>query len=331
MKKNLFNLILIAALFMALAATCNKEKHVTSVSLSPTTLVLAVGDNSTLKGTVQPDDAVNKNIIWTTDKKEVATVDNGLVVAVAIGTATITATSEDGNCTAQCKVTVIHPGESIMIAVAGGTFTMGCTDNESNTYTAYERPTHQVTLSAFQMAQYPVTQKQWKAIMGDNPSHFKGDNLPIENVSWHDAQTFIKRLNEITHKKYRLPTEAEWEYACRGGAKSAQCKYSGSNNLELVAWYTFNSDNMTHPVGKMASNELKIYDMSGNVWEWCQDWAAQYDASAQTNPQGAAAGSCRIIRGGSYHSDYLLCRVSYRDGVNPNQRNPEIGFRLVLQ
>jgi formylglycine-generating enzyme required for sulfatase activity len=166
--------------------------------------------------------------------------------------------------------------------------------------------------------------------MGGNPSNFKGDNLPVENVSWEDVRTFISKLNEVTGKKYRLPTEAEWEYACRGGNKSSQYKYSGSSDLDLVGWYSYNSESKTHPVGKMIPNELSIYDMNGNVWEWCSDWASDYSSQAQTNPQGPGTGTCRIIRGGSYLSDYLKCRVSFRSSANPNECSNEIGFRIVL-
>jgi formylglycine-generating enzyme required for sulfatase activity len=329
--KNLLKLIFVVVVLMTISATCNKEKSVTHVTTSPATLTLAVGESATLKATVYPLEAVNKNITWATDNKEIATVENGFVTALKEGKAIITVTTDEGNHTAQCTVTVIHPGESIMIEIEGGTFTMGCTDDENPAYTVYERPAHQVTLSAFKMGKHLVTQKQWKAIMEDNPSHFKGDNLPVENVSWEDAQTFITRLNEATGKNYRLPTEAEWEYACRGGKSTAQYKYSGSNNLEIVGWYSYNSEYKTHPVGKMASNELEINDMSGNVWEWCGDWAAEYSNESQTNPQGPDTGTCRILRGGSYNSDYLKCRVSFRDGTEPIEKSSEISFRLVLR
>jgi formylglycine-generating enzyme required for sulfatase activity len=143
------------------------------------------------------------------------------------------------------------------------------------------------------------------------------------------VQTFISKLNEATKKKYRLPTEAEWEYACRGGKSSAQCKYSGNNNLDWAGWYIFNSEGMTHEVGKKTPNELKIFDMSGNVWEWCKDWAGEYTQDPLSNPQGAETGFCKIIRGGSYCSDYLLCRVSFRNSMNPEERCNEVGFRLA--
>jgi len=330
MKNNLLKLFTIATILLSTLFACNKVQKVTSVVLNQTNITLPVGEKATLKATVYPKEAFNTNISWASDNNKVATVENGVVTAVAEGVAIITVTTEDGYHTARCSVTVIFPGESEMVAVAGGTFTMGCTDNENPTHTVYERPAHQVTLHSFKIAKYPVTQKQWKTIMSDNPNHFKGDNLPVTNVTWDDAQTFITQLNEATGKTYRLPTEAEWEYACRGGKLSAKYKYSGSNGLELVGWYAANSEYKTHPVGKKAANELKIYDMSGNVWEWCNDWAAEYTNEPKTNPQGPETGTCRVTRGGSFNSDYLKCRVSFRSSANPIENSNEIGFRLAL-
>jgi formylglycine-generating enzyme required for sulfatase activity len=329
MKRNLL-FIAVAALLIVIVSVCKKDQNAISVSLSHYCLTTAVGENVTLTATVYPIDAVNKNVIWSTNNEKLATVENGFVTTLAEGTVTILVTTEDGNHTARCVITIIHPGESIMIAVEGGTFTMGCTDDENPAYTIYERPAHQVTLSSFKIAKYQVTQKQWNAIMEDNPSHFKGDNLPVENVRWDEVQTFISRLNEATGKSYRLPTEAEWEYACRGGVRYAEYKYSGSHNLNSVGWYLFNSEQKSHPIGKMVPNELGIYDMSGNVWEWCQDWAADYTNESQTNPQGPDSGSCRVTRGGSYLSDYLKCRVSFRNSASPDERCNETGFRIVL-
>jgi len=329
MKKNLLKLILVTVVLIALAATCNKEKYVTHVTISPITLTLAVGETATLTATVHPPEAINKNVSWATNNEEVVTIENGSLVAITEGVAIITVTTEDGNHTAHCTVIVIHPGESVMVMVESGTFTMGCSDNENPMHTVYERPVHEVTVNAFKIAKYQVTQKQWKAIMGDNPSYFKGDYLPVENVSWHDVQTFIGKLNEATGKKYRLPTEAEWEFAARGGNKSLGYKYCGNNELDLAGWYTFNSENMTHPIGEKTPNELGIYDMSGNVWEWCSDWASEYSNQPQTNPQGPETGTCKVVRGGSYGADYLKCRVSFRSAINPDESCNETGFRIV--
>ena len=217
-----------------------------------------------------------------------------------------------------------------MVAVEGGTFTMGCTGEQENDCDSDERPAHQVTVSNFYMGETEVTQELWKAVMGSNPSYFKGDNLPVETVSCDDCQEFIKKLNELTGKKFRLPTEAEWEYAARGGSKSKGYKYSGSNTLGDVAWYDGNSGSKTHPVKTKRANELGLYDMSGNVWEWCSDWYGGYSSDAQTNPKGAASGSGRVLRGGSWFSYERNCRVSDRSDYYPGNRDCYNGFRLVI-
>lgn len=194
-----------------------------------------------------------------------------------------------------------HPAEPEMIFVQGGTFMMGALPFEQwNPYAIDEKPVHQVTLNSFFIGKYPVTQGQWKAIMGNNPSeHAEGDNYPVYNMSWDDVQEFIFRLNTVTGKQYRLPTEAEWEFAARGGNKSNNYKYSGSNTIDNVAWYPGNSGNKTHPVGTKSPNELGIYDMSGNVSERCNDWYGSYSLDAQTNPQGPPSGKYHVVRGGS--------------------------------
>jgi sulfatase modifying factor 1 len=216
-----------------------------------------------------------------------------------------------------------------MVFVKGGTFNMGSNDGES-----VAKLTHQVTLSDFYIGKCEVTQKQWQDIMGSNPSNFKNcDNCPVEQVSWYDVQEFIKKLNEKTGKNYRLPTEAEWEYAARGGASASSAtatKYSGSNNLDEVAWYDGNSGNKTHPVGQKKPNELGIYDMSGNVWEWCNDWYGKYSNDSQTNPQGASSSSFRVLRGGSWLRNDGDYRVSSRGSSMPIYRKSHRGFRLAL-
>ena len=219
-----------------------------------------------------------------------------------------------------------------MIAVEGGTFTMGATAEQGSDAWDDESPTHQVTLSSYMIGKTEVTQELWQAVMGSNPSYFKGSNLPVEEVSWEDCQTFVTKLNELTGKNFRLPTEAEWEYAARGGNNSQGYKYSGSNTIADVAWYTSNSSKTTHPVATKAPNELGIYDMSGNVMEWCSDWysSSYYSSSSQYNPTGPASGSDRVHRGGSWYSNAGSCRVSIRYGSNPARRDNDLGLRLAL-
>jgi len=173
------------------------------------------------------------------------------------------------------------------------------------------------TMNSFNIGKYPITQGEWKSVMGKNPSKFAdGDNYPVEQVSWNDAQKFIKKLNARTGKNYRLPTEAEWKYAAGGGNKSRGYEYSGSNNIDDVAWYYDNSGGYSHPVGTKSPNELGIYDMSGNVCEWCQDWYI---------------GSFRAALGGSWSNYASYCLVANRLGNNPDARDNDFGFRVVLQ
>jgi formylglycine-generating enzyme required for sulfatase activity len=307
--------------------------HVASVSLNKNTLSLDVGEKETLIATVLPEDATNKSVTWSSDKPAIATVSNGLVTAKADGEAVITVTTVDGNKTATCSVRVgkFHPAEPDMVFVEGGTFTMGCTDGDCEGNR--ELPAHQVTLSSFKMAKYTVIQKQWVAIMGNNPSNFKGDNLPVENVSWDDAQEFIRRLNDSTGKKYRLPTEAEWEFAARGGnkGKDNNHKYSGGNDANAVGWYAANSNNQTQPVGMKAANELGIYDMSGNVLEWCNDGYDEnyYSVSPPANPQGPSDVPYRVLRGGDYTRVDFMLRVAKRGWDTTNKKLHYFGLRLV--
>ena len=211
-----------------------------------------------------------------------------------------------------------------MVYVSGGTFIMGGDDSSD------QMPTHSVTLSSYYICKYEVTQVLWRAVMGSNPSNFKGDNLPVEWVSWNDCQTFINRLNSYTGRNFRLPTEAEWEFAARGGNYSRHYKYSGSNYISDVAWYDGNSGNRTHPVGTKQANELGLYDMSGNVWEWCSDWYGSYSSYSQTDPTGPNSGSSRVYRGGSLPLYAKRCRSSYRSYDTPDFLCGHLGLRLVL-
>ena len=214
-----------------------------------------------------------------------------------------------------------------MVRVEGGTFQMGSEDSDAY---SDEKPIHQVTLGSYAIGETEVTQELWQAIMGSNPSYFKGSNLPVENVSWEDCQKFIRQLNAKMGRSFRLPTEAEWEFAARGGDKSRGYKYSGSNNIDDVAWYDDNSSRTTHPVKTKQANELGLYDMSGNVWEWCQDWKDSYSSSAQTNPTGPSSGSYRVFRGGSWYNNARSCRSTYRNRNTPSSRYSDLGLRLAL-
>jgi formylglycine-generating enzyme required for sulfatase activity len=223
-----------------------------------------------------------------------------------------------------------------MVSVAGGTFTMGCTSEQGNDCDSNESPTHSVTLSSFYISKYPVTWAQWAAVTGDITSGCFTSNLsyPVECVvPWHDVQVFIQELNRLSGRTYRLPTEAEWEFAARGGSSSKGYKYSGSNNIDEVAWYGGdgggNSGFTTHPVGTKQPNELGIFDMSGNVTEWVGDWYGDYTSISKTNPMGPLLGYHRVLRGGSWVSDAGGCRVSSRGFAEPIENNAGIGFRLV--
>lgn len=226
----------------------------------------------------------------------------------------------------------VKDGVSIeMIKVEAGTFMMGATPEMKNSWTE-ERPIHQVTLTNdYYIGKYEVTQSLWCALMDNNPSYFKGDNLPVEQVSWDDCQKFINKLNDITGRKFRLPTEAEWEYAARGGKKSRGYQYSGSNKISDVTWYSSNSEHKTQPVGLKLANELGLYDMSGNVNEWCFDRFGFYSALSQTNPLGADDGICRVYRGGSWEQTAGSCRSSDRSNYGTSKnRIYNLGFRLAL-
>ena len=227
------------------------------------------------------------------------------------------------------KVYTVNGVSFKMIAVKGGTFTMGATSEQ---YDADEEefPTHSVTLSDFYMGETEVTQELWRAVMGANPSHFIGNmQRPVEMVSWDDCQTFISRLNQLTGEAFRLPTEAEWEFAARGGNSSEGYIYSGSNSIDKVAWYASNASYTTHSVKIKSPNELGLYDMTGNVWEWCSDWYGPYSSEAQTNPTGPASGTERILRGASWCFTEEFCRISCRNGNLPDCGLNGYGLRLA--
>ena len=218
-----------------------------------------------------------------------------------------------------------------MVAVKGGTFTMGATSEQGSDADSDEKPTHKVMLSDYMIGKTEVTQELWQAVMGSNPSEFKGDKLPVECVSYEDCEKFIEKLKSLTGQDFRLPTEAEWEYAARGGNKSKGYKYSGSNDIGSVAWYTSTTnDSGTKPVATKSPNELGLYDMSGNVWEWCYDYYDDYSSGSQTNPKGPSSGSDRVRRGGSWNINAWSCRVSFRYYYSPGYGNFSLGLRLAL-
>ena len=222
-----------------------------------------------------------------------------------------------------------------MVYVEGGTFTMGNTYLNTEWPYELEMPAHHVKLSSYYIGRYEVTQAEWMAVMGSNPSVNRTDlNLPVEHVSWNECQVFIKELNRLTKKRFRLPTEAEWEFAARGGNKSRGYTYAGSDNIDDVAWYYDNSHTtqytFTHIVGKKLPNELGLYDMSGNVLEWCQSWYARYSANAEVNPKGPTKGKSRCLRGGQVNYSKSCCHVSYRGAQSPSYYTDEVGFRLAL-
>ncbi|MBR6691047.1 MAG: SUMF1/EgtB/PvdO family nonheme iron enzyme [Bacteroidaceae bacterium] len=224
-----------------------------------------------------------------------------------------------------------------MVAVQGGSFQMGNT-GDSKDADGDEYPVHHVTLSDYCIGETLVTQELWQAVMNNYPSHFSGDMMPVENVSYDDCQAFIRRLNSILAKQlptgrlFRLPTEAEWEFAARGGIYSRGFRYCGGSSLGDVAWFWNNADCKTHPVKMKAPNEIGLYDMSGNLWEWCQDWYAYgyYSNSPKENPQGAASGIYRVLRGGSWGLNSRYCRVSHRNCNKPEVRCNYMGFRLAF-
>jgi sulfatase modifying factor 1 len=208
---------------------------------------------------------------------------------------------------------------------------MGCT-SEQNDCKDDEKPAHPVTLSSFNIGKYEVTQAQWQEVMGANPSKFKGcAECPVENVSWNDTQEFIKKLQKLTGKRFRLPTEAEWEFAARGGTTSKGYQYAGGNTLSSVAWHYNNSNKKTHPVGQKDPNELGLYDMSGNVFEWCSDWFGKdhYNNSSSSNPKGASSGIHKVLRGGRWNGGAAYSRVAWRAYLLPNYHNDWIGIRVV--
>ncbi|MBQ2852596.1 MAG: formylglycine-generating enzyme family protein [Bacteroidales bacterium] len=227
-----------------------------------------------------------------------------------------------------------------MVYVQGGSYNMGCTGEQGGDCDADEKTVRYVTVSDFYIGQFEITQAQWQAVMGTSvyqqqskaggsSTYGTGNDYPMYYVSWEEAKEFCRRLSQQTGKTYRLPTEAEWEYAARGGKKTQNTKYAGGYSLDYVGWYTSNSGGKTHAVGTKNANELGIYDMSGNVWEWCEDWYGDYRSYDTDNPTGASSGSDRVLRGGSWYGSATGCRVAARNGGSPGCRADDLGFRVV--
>ena len=234
------------------------------------------------------------------------------------------------------RVQVADGVEMEMVWVEGGSFTMGCNATPKGVKLTYAlaRPEHRVTVDGYFIGRYEVTQGLWQAVMGENPSKFKGSaNLPVESVSWTEAQEFAMRLSQMTGRRFRLPSEAEWEYAARGGSKSQRNPYAGCNRNQLDnhGWYCVNSDGSTHAVGQLQPNELGLYDMSGNVAEWCQDWVEAYTSEEQTNPRGPRQGENRVLRGGHYNSTSAACTVYDRGWYLPSGKYELYGLRIVME
>ncbi|MDR1728506.1 MAG: formylglycine-generating enzyme family protein [Acidobacteriota bacterium] len=229
--------------------------------------------------------------------------------------------------------------EPVLVSVQGGTFTMGCTPEHYSVCNTYQsNPKHQVTVGDFRIGKYEVTQYQWDTVMNPSAALKLGareKSKPVTDVTWNDVQEYISKLNAQTGKKYRLPTEAEWEFAARGGVKEHRYLYSGSNTAQTVAWTSENfSGTMTaaapQQVGTKAANELGIYDMSGNVWEWVQDWYGQYSDAAQTNPTGPSSGDARVIRSGSVNQAAKSSNVTSRASRFPGSNDWITGFRVAM-
>jgi formylglycine-generating enzyme required for sulfatase activity len=218
------------------------------------------------------------------------------------------------------------------VLIPAGSFTMGADKNAEKAADDDETPQHRVSIGKpFYLGKYKVTQTQWTAVMGSNPSEFKGQSHPVGRISWNDAQTFIDRLNQKEgHKRYRLPTEAEWEYAARAGTTSTYSFGDDASQLGQYAWYDGNSGKTTHPVGQRKPNAWGLYDMHGNVWEWVQDWYGHYSGSPSTDPRGPSSGSYRMLRGGAWNFPAAYCRSAARAPNSPGNRNDNVGFRLAL-
>ena len=286
---------------------------------------LKASSPSNLQITLVKDIVTSNQVVPKENIQEVASSNSN-------GISSANSPSSKSNVTKPKSITIhLKKGISIeMMKVEADSFIMGATSTKEEP-DEDEKPAHEViVLQNYYLGKYEVTQEVWKAVMGNNPSKFKGPNLPVEMVSWNDCQKFIAKLNRMTGLQFRFPTEAEWEFAARGGKESKGYLYSGSDNIADVAWYFANSNSKTHPVGLKKANELGLYDMSGNVMEWCQDWYGRYGSLSQKDPVGSYAGTLRINRGGCWYSYPRFCRSSSRNKLQPDDRYSNLGFRLAL-
>lgn len=237
-----------------------------------------------------------------------------------------------GNVPQDDTVTIEVNGVSfVMVPVQGGTFMMGATNEETYFARRNEFPVHEVTLSGYYIGQTEVTWEQWFAVTGYDIASFDGDlHSPAVNLSWFDCAKFVDKLSELTGKQFRMPTEAEWEYAARGGSGGIRYRYAGSNDVDAVAWYLENADGRIHTVATKAPNSLGIYDMTGNALEWCQDFYGSYDGNSQVNPTGPESGYSNVVRGGAWDVSYLCCHVTYRNSYNPQEHTDDLGLRIAM-
>ena len=312
-----------------------------SIAIEADYLTMRVDETKTLGVRVTPSTASIDDMIWLSSDSGVVAVDDGVLTAVGDGICDIVVRCQ--GLQVSCKVavfkTVVVNGVPFeMLPVEGGSFMMGATSGEHEAL-SYEVPQHHVTLSDYMIGQTEVTQEQWHAVMNYTPGHFKGNpKHPVENVTWEDCQEFISKLNEMTGLNFHLPTEAQWEYAARGGNRSLGFKFAGSNDVTEVGWYYSNSGKLgasdpnygTHDVAQLKPNELNLYDMTGNVREWCQDYYAPYSAVSQVDPLGPATGSMRLYRDGSWNDYIIYCRVAFRYPDYVTTKNDKTGLRLAL-
>ena len=358
MKKFLF-----LSLFSALFVFTGCKHEVESITLNTDRIMMEKGSARELKAIVKPDKAPQE-VLWKSNDITVARVfQPGGISAVGEGECKIIAYAGDkraectvivyarpGGDTGHVPVDTVKPPKDLsftvnnvsfeLAGVEGGGFMMGGTPEQGSDPDKNEYPVHKVTLKDFHIMKTEVTQALWKAVMGKNPSYpgFINDSMPVVSMNWNDCQVFIDSLNrklasKLKGKKFSLPTEAQWEYAARGGNKSKGYKYAGSNNIDEVGWHPGNSEDVLHKVAQKRPNELGLYDMSGNAYEWCLDWRCAYRAEHQTDPCYMVQESeyVKITRGGSFHFTTKGCRVTSRGGIPPTEDKYDVGLRLVLQ